>query len=317
MQNMLLGPEAKVFNALSMLATFLRRYISFAVLVSVFAPMQVFAQFLQTMSSGVYQSADGHVKVIVGNNEGAQGIFVAYVKEEITPQEFNAEKLPAKTSSHAFISFDATEENGYHRLTIGEKSFKIVGNLTLNLTDGGGVAVNIDNTAPYLTITQRGQGKSAETLVGFYGTTPVVQGSGALATILTANQLSPEISKVMKPYELKSEGLFLNGKEVDSPNIGLFIKREHECLKPNTSLLTLAQLKQIQASKGEVAQAKLLEQYLRDNQKRSPTQGFLVLRADANAPVVMLNITEKNVFDLRGIKNSFSAKKICVLSPIS
>jgi hypothetical protein len=300
-----------------MLKNLSRRYKLLMALLPIFVPLQAFGQFLQTMSSGVYQSADGHVKVIVGNNEGAQGIFVTYAKDEISPQEFNAEKIPAKTSSHAFISFDATEENGYNRLTIGEKSYKIIGNLTLNLIEGGAVSVNIDNTAPYLTITQRGQGKAAETLVGFYGTTPVVQGSGALATILTANQLSPEISKVMKPYELRSEGLFLNGKEVDGPTIGLFIKREHECLKPNISLLTLAQLKQIQASKGEVAQAKLLEQYLRDNQKRSPTQGFLVLRADANAPVVMLKISEKNVFDLRGIKNSFSAKKICVLSPIS
>jgi hypothetical protein len=275
------------------------------------------AQFLQTMSSGVYQSTDGHVKVIVGNNEGAQGIFVVYLKDEIAPQEFNAEKIPTKNATHAFISFEPTEDNGYNRLTVGEKNFKIVGNLTLHLGDGGGVSVNIDNTAPYLTITQRGQGKAAEALVGFYGTTPVVQGSGALATILTANQLSPEISKVMRPYELRSEGLFLNGKEVDSPNIGLFITREHECLKPNTSVLTLSQLKQIQASKGEVAQAKLLEQHLRDNQKRSPTRGLLVLRADTQAPVVMLNISEKNVFDLRAIKNSFSAKKICVLSPIS
>jgi hypothetical protein len=300
-----------------MIKTISWRYQFLAILFWLYASPPAVAQFLQTMSSGVYQSADGHVKVIIGNNEGAQGIFVAYTKDEISPQEFNAEKIPAKASSHAFIAFDATEQNSYHRLTIGDNNFKIVGNLTLNLTDGGGVSVNIDNTAPYLTITQRGQGKAAETLVGFYGTTPVVQGSGALATILTANQLSSEISKVMKPYELKSDGLFLNGKAVDSPNIGLFIKRDHECLKPNTSLLTLAQLKQIQSSKGEVTQAKLLEQYLRDNQKRSPTQGFLVLRSDANTPVVMLNISEKNVFDLRAIKNSFSAKKICVLSPIS
>jgi len=299
-----------------MLTTFSRHYQLTAFVLAVLIPLQAFAQFLQTMSSGVYQSADGHVKVIVGNNDGAQGIFVTYLKDEVSPQEFNAEKIPSKNSAHAFVAFDPTEENGYHRLMIGEKSFKIVGNLTLHLTADGWVSVNIDNTAPYLTITQRGQGKAAETLVGFYGTTPVVQGSGALATILTANQLSPEISKVMKPYELRSEGLFLNGKAVDSPNIGLFIKREHECLKPTTSLLTLAQLKQIQVSKGEVAQAKLLEQYLRDNQKRPPMQGFLVLRADASAPVVMLNISEKNVFDLRAIKNSFSAKKICVLSPI-
>lgn len=275
------------------------------------------AQFLQTMSSGVYQSADGHVKVIVGNNDGAQGIFIAHVKNEITPQEFNPEKLPAKDTIHAFISFDPTEENGYHRLTIGDKSVKIVGNLTLQLGEAGGVSVNIDNTAPYLTITQRGQGKAPETLLGFYGTTPVVQGSGALATILTANQLSPEISKVMKPYDLRADGLFLNGKPVEGPQIGLFIQRDHDCLKPSTSLLTLAQLKQIQSAKGESAQAKLLEQRLRDNQKHPPTQGFLVLRADSGAPVVMLNVTEKNVFDLRGIKNSFSAKKICVLSPVS
>jgi len=292
------------------------RHLLMVVFTLVLGARSADAQFLQTMSSGVYQSTDGRVKVIVGNNDGAQGIFVAYLKDGIPPQEFNAEKIPTKDATHVFISFDPTEENGYHRLTVSEKNFKIVGNLTLLLDSTGSVAINIDNTAPYLTITQRGPGKALEHLVGFYGTTPVVQGSGSLATILTANQLSPEISKVMKPYEIRGEGLFLNGKQVESPNIGLFITREHECLKPTTSTLTLAQLKQIQGAKVEAAQAKLLEQHLRDNQKRSPTQGFLVLRADAANPVIMLNITEKNVFDLRGIKNSFSAKKICVLSPV-
>jgi hypothetical protein len=272
------------------------------------------ADFIQTMSSGVYQSTDGKAKVVLGNNDGAQGIFVAYVKDGIPPQEFNIEKIPASDAAHIFIKFDPAQENGYSEAIIGDRSYSIAGNATFSLGDGN-TTVNIDNTNPYLTVTHREAGKDGESLLGFYGMTPVVQGNGNLATILTANQLNPEIARVIKPYVVKSDGLFFNDKAVETPSLGIYVKREHECLKGSTLVLTSAQLKQIQTANGP-DQAKLMDQFLRDNAKSTPTKGLLVLRADPSSPVVMLNIADKNVVDLRAIKSASAARKICVLSPI-
>lgn len=286
-----------------------------AILMPITSPRECRADFIQTMSSGVYQSTDGRTKVVLGNNDGAQGIFVLQLKEGVSPQEFNIEKTPAQDAAHIFIKFDPSQENGYSEAVIGEHSYTIAGNVTFLLGDGT-TAVNIDNTNPYLTVTQRDAGKTGESVLGFYGMTPVVQGSGNLATILTANQLNPEIAHIIKPYVIKPDGVFLNDKPVDAKNLGIFVKRDHECLRSSTALITLAQLKQIQNAHGEAVQGKLIDQFLRDNSKSSPTKGHLVLRADPASPVVMLNIADKNVVDLRAIKNSFSARKICVLSPV-
>jgi len=286
-----------------------------AILMPLAAPRECRAEFIQTMSSGVYQSTDGRTKVVLGNNEGAQGIFVLQLKEGVSPQEFNIEKTPVQDTSHIFIKFDPSQENGYSEAIIGQRSYTIAGNATLLLGDGS-TEVNIDNTNPYLTVTQRDSGKAQESVLGFYGMTPVVQGSGNLATILTANQLNTDIAHVIKPYIIKPDGVFLNDKQIEAPNLGIFVKRDHECLRSSTAILTLGQLKQIQAAKGEALQAKLIDQFLHDNSKSSPTKGHLVLRADPASPVVMLSIADKNVVDLRAIKNSFSARKICVLSPV-
>jgi hypothetical protein len=286
-----------------------------AIVTFLVAGVESHAEFIQTMSSGVYQSTDGRTKVVLGNNDGAQGIFILQLKEGVSPQEFTIEKTPAQDAAHIFIKFDPSQENGYPEAIIGERSYIIAGNVTFLLGDGS-TAVNIDNTNPYLTVTQRDAGKSGESVLGFYGMTPVVQGSGNLATILTANQLNPEIAHIIKPYIIKTNGVYLNDKPIEGQNLGIFVKRDHECLRSTTALLTLTQLKQIQAAHGEALQAKLIDQFLHDNVKSSPTKGHLVLRADPASPVVMLNIADKNVVDLRAIKNSFSARKICVLSPV-
>lgn len=280
-------------------------------------PVAPRAEFLQTASSGVYQSSDGKTKVILGNDEGAQGIFVAQFDSPVPPQEFNPAKMPVQGSTHVFIRFDPSVENAYSQAVIGKATFKLVGNLTLLLGQGGSVEINIDNTNPYLTITLRGAGKEGDSVLGFYGITPVVQGVGNVATILTANQLNPETAKVIKPYVVENETVSINGRAVETPSLGIFVKREHDCLKSSTTILTLPQLKRVQAAKGEAAQAQLLEEAIKTNLKTPPTRGHLVLRAEPSSPVVMLNIAEKNVLDLRLIKNSFSSKKICVLSPIN
>jgi hypothetical protein len=281
-------------------------------------PSVVAAQFIQTASSGVYQSADGHTKVILSHKEGAQGIFVAHFKEGIPPQELDLETAPQLGTTHVFIKFDPSAEHQYSEILIGERRYKIAGNLNIWLTPNGSVSVNIDNMNPYLTVTQREGGTSGDHLVGFYGMTEVVKGSGNVATILTANQLSPELAKVLRPYIAAPKSLALNSKDVTTPNVGVFVSREHECIKSpqSVSILTLPQLKSIQALKTESQRAQLLEKHLQQNRLKSPTVGQLILRAEKSGPMILLDIATKNIFDMRAIKNSFSSRKICVVSPI-
>jgi hypothetical protein len=281
-------------------------------------PQQALAEFILTASSGVYQSADGRTKVILSHREGAQGIFVVHFSEGVPPQEFNPETAPVEGAAHVFVRFDPTSEHQYSEVIIGQRSYKVSGNLNIWLTPNGGVSVNIDNTNPFMTITQRSGNGRDDSLVGFYGLTEVVKGAGNLATILTANQLSPELAKILKPYTVAPNGLALNGKDVTTPSVGLFVSREHECTKSSqaVSVLTLAQLKSIQAAKSEAQQAQLLERYLQENRAKSPIQGHLILRAERSGPMILLNIATKDIVDMRAIKNSFSNRKICVISPI-
>jgi len=291
---------------------------SLAALLICLSPLSLRADFIMTMSSGVYQSTDGKTKVILSNAEGAQGIFVTHLKDGVPPQEFNPEKIPAKDSNHVFIKFDPTSQNQYSEVTISDRTYKVAGNLNLWLTPDGGVSVNIDNTNPYITITKREASGKSDSLIGFYGMTEVVKGTGNLAAILSANQLSPDIAKIVKPYLIGQSGLTLNGKEVATPTIGIFVNRDHECTTSNAkvSVLTLAQLQSIQKAKVESQQAQLLEKFMRENRVKSPTQGYLVLRADRSGPMILLNVASKDIFDMRQIKNTFSDRKICVLSPI-
>jgi hypothetical protein len=291
---------------------------SLAALIICLSPISLRADFIMTMSSGVYQSTDGKTKVILSNAEGAQGIFVTHLKDGVPPQEFNPEKIPAKDSGHVFIKFDPTSQNQYSEVTISDRTYKVAGNLNLWLTPDGGVSVNIDNTNPYITITKREASGKSDSLIGFYGMTEVVKGTGNLAAILSANQLSPDIAKIVKPYLIGQSGLTLNGKEVATATIGIFVNRDHECTTSNAkvSVLTLAQLQSIQKAKVESQQAQLLEKFMRENRVKSPTQGYLVLRADRSGPMILLNVASKDIFDMRQIKNTFSDRRICVLSPI-
>ena len=96
------------------------------------------------------------------------------------------------------------------------------------------------------------------------------------------------------------------------------MSREHECSKDaaGVSILTLAQLKAIQQAKSEAQQAQSLDRFLKENQNKPPTKGHMVLRAEPNGPMILLDIATKNIFDMRAIKNNFSKNKICVVSPV-
>jgi len=286
---------------------------------AVLAELPSQAEFILTASSGVYQSSDGRTKVILGHKDGAQGIFVAHFSDGIAPQEFNPETAPAAGATSVFIRFDPASEHQYSEVVVGARSYKALGNLNIWLTPNGSVSLNIDNTNPYLTVTTRSENGKNDAIVGFYGLTEVVKGVGSMATILAANQLSPELARIIRPYIATPAGLQLNGKDVSNPSVGLFVSREHECNKTgNTvSILTLAQLKSIQVAKTEAQQAQLLDRFLKENQLKPPTAGHLTLRAEKNGPMILLNVASKDIFDMRAIKNSLSSrKKICVISPI-
>jgi len=276
------------------------------------------AEFILTASSGVYQTDDGKTKVILSHRDGNQGIFVVHFQDGVAPQEFNPEAIPTTGVAHVFIRFSPNREHQYSDVVIGPNSYKVNGNLNIWLTPNGSVSVNIDNMNPYVTVTQRDSSGRGDAIIGFYGLTEVVRGKGNLAAILAANQLSPDLAKILKPYLASSEGLQLNGKIVQMPAIGLFVSREHECSKSaaGVSILTLAQLKTIQQAKSEAQQAQALERFLKENQQKPPTQGHLVLRAETNGPMILLDIASKNISDMRSIKNNFSKNKICVVSPI-
>jgi hypothetical protein len=274
--------------------------------------------FILTASSGVYQSSDGRTKIILAYKDGAQGFFVVHFNEGIIPQEFNPETTPAKDATSVFIRFDPTAERQYSELVVGQHVYKVLGSLNIWLTPNGSVSVNIDNMNPYLTVTTRSQNGKNDSLVGFYGMTEVVKGVGNLATILTANQLSPEIAKLLIPYIVTKQELTLNSKEVKNKTVGLFVRQNHPCNgENNNAILKLEQLQAIQKAKTEVLQAQLLERFLRDNKAKPPMLGHLILRAEPTGPMILLNIASKNISDVRVIKNTLSHRTICVVSPIS
>ncbi len=262
----------------------------------------------------MYQSVDGKAKVVLGNSDGAQGIFIVYASDPIPPQEFNLEKLATPGVIHAFIKFEAGAEFPYSHIVIGDKSYKVSGNLNLQL---GVLQVNIDNTNPYLTVTYRLAGSGGDALIGFYGLAEVIKGAGNLAAIATANLHSSEMAKILKPYVVRENVLWLADKKVETPTVGIFVKRDgHTCLKNSTAVLTADQQRQVQnlKVKGELAQAEALKSILDENQKKNLILGKLVLRSDPNSPVILLDMT-KNVYDLRQV-SAVSKRDLCVLSLI-
>ncbi len=271
--------------------------------------VDVRAELLQT-APGVFQSTDSKVKVVAG----AMGLFVVHLSKGVPIQEFNVEKLPVEGTAHALVRFSPESRNAYSEIVIGESRYPISGNLTLRVGD---VTVSVDNTNPYATIKYSDGSPEGEHLLGFYGTTKVIDGHGPLATVLTANQLNEQYRKVVKPYTADGTTLQFNGKPISSQTVGVLMERAHICLKDTTKVLTLAQLKAIQGGKSEVQQAQLLEKFLSANVRDNPLRGLLILRGDGKEPMVALHTGRREVFDFRPVSNSLSRNQtVCVLSPM-
>lgn len=268
--------------------------------------------FIQTMASGVYQSTDGQTKVVLSTKPGAQGLFVL-VGPATAPQEFNIEAFPAKDTKHIFIRFNGDAQPPvYSEIVINKKSYKISGNVTIGI--GPHTSVSIDNNNPYLTIVTESTSKLENpAILGFLGLNEVVREKGSLATLLAANQLNAEISRVIRPYLIEGDMLLLNGKPVSTPFIGTFVKPENNCLYPGYVIFSAAQTAKIRSTKVQEQRLKLIEQFLVDNKKSSPFKDYLVLKADKSS-AILLNVKEKNISELHVLSEE---RKICIISDIA
>jgi hypothetical protein len=271
------------------------------------------ADFILTRASGVYQHSNGATKVILGSKNDAQGIFIM-AGPSIAPQEFNLETTPPENTKHIFVRFDGqAQPPTYSEIVINDRTYKVSGNLTINM---GKTFIGIDNNNPYLTVVTEGatSGEPAS-IIGFSGLNEIVKGSGAVATILAANQLNPEVAKVILPYTVDNDALLLNGKPVSTPMIGTFVRPESECLKPSSVVLYSRDLNRITAAKGEEERIKLLDKFMTDAKKSNPLQQHLVLKADPKS-VILLDVGEKNIHEMHEVKLKSARQRICVISDI-
>jgi len=275
---------------------------------------EVAAEFILTRASGVYQHSNGTTKVILGSKNDAQGLFIM-VGPPIPPQEFNLETTPPENTKHIFVKFDSqAQPPTYSEIVINDRVYKISGNLTINL---GKTSVGIDNNNPYLTVVTEGAANGdPSSIVGFSGLNEIVKGGGAVATILAANQLNPEVAKVIRPYSVENNELLLNGKPTTTPMVGTFVRPESECLKPSSVVLYGSDLSRITAAKGEEERIKLLNKFMTDAKKSNPLKQHLVLKADPKS-VILLDVSEKNIHEMHEVKLTSSARqRICVISNI-
>jgi len=271
------------------------------------------AEFILTRASGVYQHSNGSTKVILGSKNDAQGIFIM-AGPPIAPQEFNLETTSAENVKHIFVRFDGqAQPPTYSEIVINDKVYKVSGNLTITI---GKTFIGIDNNNPYLTVVTEGasSGEPAS-IIGFSGLNEIVKGSGAIATILAANQLNPEVAKVILPYTVDNNQLLLNGKPVTTPMIGTFVRPENECLKPSSVILYGSDLSRITAAKNEEERIKLLDKFMTDAKRSNPLQQHLVLKADPKS-VILLDISDKNVHEMHEVKLKSARQRICVVSDI-
>ncbi|MEY4668270.1 MAG: hypothetical protein RL518_969 [Pseudomonadota bacterium] len=274
---------------------------------------EVQAEFILTRASGVYHHSNLTTKVILGAKSDAQGIFVM-VGSPIPPQEFNLEATPGDNVKHIFVRFDGqAQPPTYSEVVLNDKVYKVSGNLTITM---GKTSIGIDNNNPYLTVVTEGStSNEPASILGFSGLNEIVKGSGAVATILAANQLNPEVAKVILPYSVENNQLLLNGKPVTTPTIGTFIRPENECLKPSSVVLYSTDLSKITASKVEEERIKLLDKFMTDAKKSNPLHQHLVLRADPKS-VILLDISEKNIHEMHEVKLKSARQRICVISDI-
>lgn len=270
------------------------------------------ADFIQTMASGVYQSTDGQTKVLLSTRPNARGLFVLE-GPAVPPQEFSIENMPTDGTQHVFIKFDDNAQPPmYSEVIINKKSYKISGNLTLSV--GSHTIVSIDNNNPYLTVSTEPSGPGASLAVlGFSGLNEVIREKGNVAMLLAANQLDTEVARIIKPYIVADGELTMNGKPVTTPTIGTFVKPDNDCLNPGFIVLSAAQTTQIRATKSQEDRLRMIESFIKQNNRTDPLGGYLVLKADKKS-AILLNVKEKNIRQLYPLSVE---RKICIIADLS
>lgn len=284
---------------------------------------QAVAEFIQT-KPGMYQSTDGLAVAIISRDENAQGIFFFRSTESIPIQAFDAESLPTEGVSHVFVGFDAAGEHPYSSIRIGKTIYKVLGNLTIWLDEKGESRIDIDNSNPYLTLIHSGKDSKKESLIGFYGITEVVRGSGELSAVLAANQLNPSIAKVIKPYSLGQNSLMFDNRPLRRPTVGLTIERHHTCHSPKTLFISDFQLKEVRQQKTTATKATLLNNFLEANSKAFPLKGHLILRSineKEDNQVIALDVVSKNVVRVSPLKHDVTfdgrTQPVCLIESMS
>jgi hypothetical protein len=289
--------------------------LALATLGATIAPRLARADFLLTMASGVYQHDEGKTKIVVSSKDGAQGLFIME-GSEISPQEFDLATTPSEGVSHIFVRFEETSSGPmYSEIMLGNRSYKISGNLTVQLS--AHTVISIDNNNPYVSIVTEGSDPARSlSIVGFFGLTEVVRGSGNAALLLAANQLDPAVARIIKPYLVTEGQLVINNKPVTTPTIGTYVKPNSDCLSPQTTVLSSSQVSQLRGAKGEAERVSLFERFVAENKKLSPLKNHLILKADPKN-VILLDVKGQNVRQMSMISDSVAAKKVCVISDLT
>jgi hypothetical protein len=250
--------------------------LSFLSLFLITNPSVATAEFLKTRPD-VFQTTDGRGKVITSRAD--RGLFVSF-GQPVDVQLFNPEDLPAESTEHVFISYDAAL-NGYTKLTFGKhKSYRIIGSLTFVI---GNLRVAIDNVHGYASIAEIDGSGDSIGILGFRGVEPVARykGVGAVA-LLEANQLE-SYRKVIKNFRYENHALTLNGNPIESASVGLaFDPPTNPCIPGKDKVfLVPSEVKKIRAIMNQKERLGYLEKILKAQRKASPLDALILIRIES------------------------------------
>ena len=284
-----------------------RRLWAIVISIPAFLPLCSFSEFLET-TTGVFQDTSEKLKVVASFSPGQTGIFIVS-GPAIGIQEFNLAAVPKEGYKHVFVRFDE-KLSSYSELVIGSRTYKVSGNLTLNL---GNDEIAIDQLNPYLSVVHKPSGPNEKgSIVGFMGLNRIVMGGPTEAAILAANQYNQDI---IKPYDVTDGGLEINGKGVTTPTVGVLVdlrQKGNICSRPDTPIIGDDQLEHLQTIKDQNKRAESLQKILEDNKKNPPTRGLLFLRV-TQTEITALS-PDQQIKIIRPLKAIGAKKPLCVIS---
>ena len=282
----------------------IRIFLAFSILFFCSVSASAAPSLLKTGPS-VYQSTDGTVQIVITS----VGIF-AHVGPEIPLQTFNPEQLQGRDSISFFLEFDP-ERNIYTALYIRDRKLEITGSLTVQIAKKLRLGVDNSDLNAYASLSV--EGRSVLSLAG----TNVVVLSEQLAPLLEANQFK-DFQGIIHPYELKSDGLFLQGKPVLSRSIGLALDQpKNRCLDAESVLyLSEEDLKVVRRKNEQSERILLLSRALKKNEDWKPLSRMIVISVQAEpGAITALDYSVGSIkqIHLLNTKAAPGGKSVCVL----